>query len=90
MADVWGYPMGVISDQQGHLYVTSDQGHKLVLRIEHSPIVASWEHNLPDSVASGAVLDVEAIVHIDRLATDGGTPVLTADLSALGVARTHR
>ncbi len=84
MADVWGYPMGVISDAQGHLYVTSDREHKVVLRIEHSPIIASWEHNLPDSVHSGAAMDLQAVVRVERLAADGGAVELTADLSALG------
>lgn len=47
-------------------------------------ITAVWEHPLPDSVLSGALLAMEATVHLIRFAAEGETPRLTADLSAFG------
>jgi glucose/arabinose dehydrogenase len=84
LADVWGYPMGVITDADGSLYVSSDLGHTMILRIDHSPIVATWERNLPEKVVTGSNISIDATVHISREATDAGAPTLVADLSALG------
>ena len=88
--DINGHPMGIITDSEGRMYISSDAGYPsdpgypYVLRIEHSPIVAEWADGLPDSIASGAVLEVDGTVRIDRLAPDEGSPDLVADFSALG------
>ena len=82
--DVWGFPVGLATDADGSLYVTSDNRNHLVLKITHSLISGSWDHNLPDALTLGAALDIDATVHIERLDPDGGTPRLTADLSAFG------
>ena len=82
--EVWGYPMGITTDAAGNLYVSSDLGHRGILRIEHSPILADWRHNLPDTLGAGAALNLDITVQIQRLAADGEPPVATADLSALG------
>ena len=87
VSDVWGFPVGVIADGQGNLYVSSDRQVRAILRIEHSPIIASWEHTLPKAVTRGTALEVEATVHLGRLAPDGEAPVVTADLSSLGGPR---
>ena len=84
VSDVWGFPVGLVSDDEGSLYVSSDRHVRAVLKIEHSPLVASWEHTFPGSVVRGSPLAVEATVRLERLAPGGETPVVTADLSALG------
>ena len=70
--------------QQANLYVSLDLDNRGILRIEHSPIIANLEHNLPDTLHAGASLNVELNVHLERLATDAESPVVSADLSALG------
>ncbi len=82
--EVWGYPMGITTDAAGNLYVSSDLGNRGILRIEHSPIIADWRHNLPDTLRAGTTLSIDATVRIERLAADAEPPVVTADLSALG------
>jgi glucose/arabinose dehydrogenase len=81
---VWGFPVGLTTDQEGSLYVTSDRGAQLILKVMSSPISGTWQHNLPDTLTVGNALEVQATVQIDRLDLEGGTPQLTADLSALG------
>ena len=82
--DVWGKPVGLITDSRGNLYVTSDHAIPAVYRIEHSPLIGSWEHTLPEKVFSGSPLEFEATVRLERLAPGEGDPLLTADLSAFG------
>ena len=84
VSDVWGFPVGVVSDGHGHLYVSSDRHVRAILRIEHGPVIASWEHTLPGSAVRGTPLPVEATVHLERLAPGAEAPSVTADLSALG------
>jgi len=85
--EVWGYPMGITTDADGNLYVSSDRGNQGILRIEHSPIIADWQHNLPDTLLAGTTLSIDATVQIERLAVAAQPPVVTADLSALGGPR---
>jgi len=82
--DVWGFPVGLATDPDGSLYVTSDNRNHLVIKISHSLLSGSWQHNLPDAILLGAELDVLATVEIERLDPDGGPVRLTADLSAFG------
>jgi glucose/arabinose dehydrogenase len=82
--EVWGYPMGITTDAAGNLYVSSDLGIPGILRIEHSPIIADWSHNLPDTLHAGTTLALDATVQIERLVAGAEPPVVTADLSALG------
>ena len=82
--DVWGFPMGITSDTEGRLYVSSDLGNRLILRIEHSPIHATWQHDLPDTLRPGATLSVDGLIRIERIAADAADPVVTADFSSLG------
>ena len=82
--DVWGFPVGLATDAEGSLYITSDNRNNLILKITHSLISGTWEHNLPDDLSHGAALEVSATVQIERLDPDGGTPRVTADLSAFG------
>lgn len=81
--DVWGFPVGLTTDTEGRLYVSSDLGNRLILRIDHSPVVARTELGLPDSVAAGAWLNVNGVVHLDRLDPEGGAPRVIADFSDL-------
>lgn len=82
--DVWGYPMGLTTDDRGRLYVSSDLGNRLILQIDHGPLVAESALGVPDSIASGAPLHLDGIVHLRRLAPEAGAPQVTADLSDLG------
>ena len=82
--DVWGFPVGLASDAEGSLYVTSDNRNHLVIKITYSPIGGSWEHQMPDALSVGDALQVRATVRVERLVPDGGSPRLTADLSSLG------
>lgn len=84
IADVWGFPVGIAADDRGNLYISSDKHVRAILRIEHSPIIASWEHTFPRAVIHGTTLAAEATVHLERLAPGGEAPIVTADLSALG------
>ncbi len=49
--DVWGFPVGLVTDAAGSLYVTSDNRNHLILKISHSAIGGYWEHNLPGQVS---------------------------------------
>ena len=82
--DVWGFPVGIVSDDDGSLYVTSDNRSNLVIKITHSPVGGSWQHDLPDKLQLGETLHFHVTVVVDRLDPDGGTPRLTANLSAFG------
>ncbi len=83
-SDVWGFPVGLASDSEGSLYVTSDNRNHLVIKITYSPIGGSWEPQIPDTLLVGDALQVRATVEVERLIADGGPLRLTADLSALG------
>ncbi len=82
--DVWGFPVGLASDAEGSLYVTSDNRNNLVIKITYSPIGGSWEPQIPDTLSVGDALQIHATVRVERLIADGGPPRLTADLSSLG------
>lgn len=82
--EVWGKPVGIAEDLEGNLYVSSNDGVQAIYRIGFSPILATWEHNLPDSVLSGATLDVAGTVRILRLGPGAGAPDVRLDLSAIG------
>jgi len=82
--DVWGFPVGLVSDDEGSLYLSSDNRNQLIIKITHSPIGGSWQHNLPTTMTLGATLDFQATVEVERLDPNGGLPRLTADLSAFG------
>jgi len=81
---VWGFPVGLMTDSEGSLYVTSDNRNHLILKITHSLLSGSWEHNLPDAITLGTALNIRANVQVNRLAEQGDPPRLQADLSALG------
>lgn len=82
--EVWGKPVGITSDTMGNLYVTSDWGANVILKIVVGRLEGSLEGTLPDSVLVGTPFDIDAVLHLRGLAPEGGTPKVTADLSALG------
>ena len=82
--DVWGFPVGLATDAEGSLYVTSDNRNHLVINITYNPIGGSWEHQMPDALSIGDALRVRVTVRVEQLIPDGGPPHLTADLSSLG------
>lgn len=81
---VWGFPQGLMTDDEGSLYVTSDNRNPMVLKITHSLVGGSWEHNLPESILVGSSLHLRATVRIERLAGNGGPARVIADLTLLG------
>ena len=80
---VWGKPAGVMSDDEGFLYVTSDHRLNAVFRVEATPLSASWSLDLPDTTAIGSHLALVVTVRITRSDPDGQPPVVVADLSAV-------
>ena len=83
-SEVWGFPHGVTSDAGGSLYVSSDARNPVIIKVSHSLLHGSWEHNLPSTVGLASRLSLRATVRIERLAEDGAAPRVTADLSAWG------
>jgi glucose/arabinose dehydrogenase len=82
---VWGFPVGLATDAEGSLFVGSNAGQHLILKVTHSPVSGSWQHNLPDVVSAGrGRLDLVATVQIERQVADGSAPRVTADLSPFG------
>lgn len=81
---VWGFPVGLVSDDEGNLYVSSDNRTPLILKVSHSQLGASWSPDLPASVVLSRPINVRATVNIERLSEDGSPPQVTANLSALG------
>jgi glucose/arabinose dehydrogenase len=84
IADVWGFPVGIAGDADGRLYVSSDLGNPLILRVEHGPVVANWRTDLPDTLRPGATLAALGTVRVERLDPDAGAVTASADFSALG------
>ena len=85
----WAKPVGLTTDALGRLYVSSDVGATAIFRIEPTIIQGSWQHQLPLGAASGQILDIAAVVHIERFDPQGAPPLVTADLSALGGPSAH-
>ncbi|MDA0338094.1 MAG: PQQ-dependent sugar dehydrogenase, partial [bacterium] len=83
---VWGFPVGLMTDAEGSLYVSSDNRTPLILKISHSLLGGHWTPDLPESVILSGAINVRATVNIERLAEDGSPPRVVADLSALGGA----
>jgi glucose/arabinose dehydrogenase len=83
-ADIWGKPVGITSDMQGNLYVSSDTRNLVIFKISHSLIKGTWDHSIPDEIPVGTDLEINALVHIERLVEAGGGLAITADLSAFG------
>jgi glucose/arabinose dehydrogenase len=79
---VWGFPHGVTSDPEGSLYISSDARNPVIIKITHTLLHGSWQHNLPSSVVLGSLISLQATVRIERLVEDGSEPRVTADLSA--------
>ena len=81
---VWGKPVGLITDEAGRLYVTSDDFTQAIFRIEASPLQGTWENPPPDTLLVGAALSLHSTIRLRRQ-PEGTAPVqLTADLAALG------
>ena len=83
-SSVWGFPHGVTSDGEGSLYVSSDRRNEVILKITHSLLHGSWEHDLPRSVLLATPVNLRATVRLERGNENGGEPRVTADLSAFG------
>ena len=81
---VWGFPVGLVTDDEGSLYVTSDNRSELILKVTHSELGGTLETNLPPSVLLASPVHVRATLNLERQVEGGGVPRVTADLSALG------
>lgn len=81
---VWGFPVGLVTDEEGSLYVSSDNRTELILKVTHSLIGGTWQPDFPRSVVLAGPIDITATVRIERLVEEGSEPRVTADLSALG------
>jgi glucose/arabinose dehydrogenase len=79
----WARPVGVVSDDRGHLYVSSDWVNHLILKIAPYALEARFLQRPPERVAASATVHLGATVEVTGLV--GGSPVeVVADLSALG------
>ena len=82
--DFWGTPVGLITDERGHLYLTSDRFVQAIFRIEASPLQGLWESPPAEQLLAGATLRINSTLRIVRQ-PDAGQPVrVVADLSAFG------
>jgi glucose/arabinose dehydrogenase len=82
--DVWGYPVGITTDREGRLYLSSDKNVQAIFMVEHSPIIAKANYTMPDSVLAGSAVNVEAEVVIERSLRNNLSSTVEADLSTLG------
>ncbi len=81
---VWGKPVGLESDAQGALYVSSDHTTQAVFRVRVGPLMGQWEVEPPDTVLAGQPLDLSAAIALTRFDREAADPVVIANLSALG------
>ena len=82
--NLWGKPVGLTTDEEGHLFVSSDHTNSVIVRIGLQTLYGHWEQLPPDTLLSGRAAELRARVRLERLAADGEQPELVADLSALG------
>ena len=92
---VWGRPVGITSDDQGNLYVSSDWITPAILKIVPARLTAVLRTDLPERSDLGGNLEIDATVDVEQYVVDGGGEVtVRADLSDLGgpgsVALTRR
>ena len=81
---VWGKPVGLITDEAGRLYVTSDDLTQAIFRIEASSLQGAWENPPPDTLLAGASLPLRSKIRLWRQAEGAEPAQLTANLAALG------
>ena len=82
--NVWGKPVGLITDEAGRLYLTSDETTQAIFRIEASPLQGTWENPPPDTLLAGASLALRSTIRLRRQVAGAGPAQLTANLAALG------
>ena len=80
----WGTPVGLTSDEQGFLYLSSDRFTQAIFRIEASPLQGLWQNPPPDSLLTESPLYIDSIVRVQRKLKDLAPLEITADLSSLG------
>jgi glucose/arabinose dehydrogenase len=83
---IWGNPVGLATDRQGALYLSSDWINHLVFKIEFDGIDAQWEGALPDTLVAGVPFAVDATIRLRGVGMSGEAPRVRADLSAWGGA----
>ncbi len=81
--NVWGKPVGLTTDEAGHLYLTSDENTQAIFRIEASPLQGTWENPPPDTLLAGAVLPLRSTIRLRRQVAGAEPAQLTANLAAL-------
>ena len=80
----WGTPVGLTTDEQGDLYLTSDRFTQAIFRIEASPLQGTWENPPPDTLLAGAALPLRSTIRLQRQVAGAEPAQLTANLAALG------
>ena len=81
--NAWGKPVGLITDEAGRLYLTSDENTQAIFRIEASPLQGTWENPPPDTLLAGATLSLRSTIRLRRQVADSEPAQLTANLAAL-------
>ena len=82
--NVWGTPVGLTTDEAGHLYLTSDEITQAIFRIEASPVQGTWENPPPDTLLAGATLSLRSTIRLQRQVAGAEPAQLTANFAALG------
>ena len=83
---VWGEPTGLATDEQGHLYISSDWSNHMILRVVASPLRGFWR-GLPDAVVAGftgSQVELDEIIRVEGLDPEGAEAEVVADLSVFG------
>ena len=82
--DFWGTPVGLITDDQGFLYLTSDRFVQAIFRIEASALQGIWENPHAEKLLTGKTLRINSTLRIIRLPDADQSVRAVADLSAFG------
>ena len=82
--DFWGTPVGLITDDQGFLYLTSDRFVQAIFRIEASSLQGIWENPPAEKLLAGETLRINSTLRIIRQPDAGQSVRAIADLSAFG------
>ncbi len=85
----WGEPTGIAEDERGHLYISSDWTNHLIIKIAPNVLKGTWESRIPDNVFVDERISLEATVRVAERDPQGGSVVVSADLSAFGGDERH-
>ena len=80
----WGEPTGIVEDERGHVYISSDWSNHLIVKIAPNFLKGTWQPQFPDHAFSDGHISVTATVRVVERDLEGDAVIVTADLSAFG------